>query len=148
MIKQYTASGIVFKDNKILLINHNKLHTWIYPGGHIEKGESPDECLKREIFEETGYKIEIVNTNIFNYCDSRAKTIPRPFCVLEENVTDECEHKHIDFIYVCKVNDDRVYGCPEYDSKKWFSKEEIMHLDMMENFRFVLLEAFKRLNDF
>ena len=32
-------------------INHNK---WIGVGGHFEFGESPEDCLLREVYEETG----------------------------------------------------------------------------------------------
>ena len=35
-------------------INKDK---WIGVGGHFEDGESPEECIKREILEETGYDI-------------------------------------------------------------------------------------------
>ena len=37
-------------------INKDK---WIGVGGHFEEGESPEECVKREIFEETGYDIPL-----------------------------------------------------------------------------------------
>ena len=30
---------------------------WIGIGGHFEEGESPEECLCREVYEETGYSI-------------------------------------------------------------------------------------------
>ncbi len=30
---------------------------WLGVGGHFETNESPEECIKREIFEETGYDI-------------------------------------------------------------------------------------------
>lgn len=30
---------------------------WDIPKGHIEQGETPIDCAKRELFEETGYKI-------------------------------------------------------------------------------------------
>ena len=33
-------------------INKDK---WIGVGGHFEEGESPEECLCREVCEETGY---------------------------------------------------------------------------------------------
>lgn len=32
--------------------NHDK---WIGVGGHFEENESPEDCMKREIFEETGF---------------------------------------------------------------------------------------------
>ena len=35
-------------------VNHDK---WIGVGGHFEKDESPEECLLREVKEETGYTL-------------------------------------------------------------------------------------------
>ena len=35
-------------------VNKNK---WIGVGGHFEEGESPEECLCREVYEETGYQL-------------------------------------------------------------------------------------------
>ena len=35
-------------------INKDK---WIGVGGHFEQDESPDECLVREVYEETGYRL-------------------------------------------------------------------------------------------
>jgi 8-oxo-dGTP diphosphatase len=48
-----SVHGFCFKDDKLLLVNLNH-RGWDFPGGHIECNETPEECIKREAFEE-GY---------------------------------------------------------------------------------------------
>ncbi len=48
-----SVHGFCFQDEKLLLVKLND-RGWDFPGGHIEKKETPEECLKREAFEE-GY---------------------------------------------------------------------------------------------
>lgn len=51
------------KDDDILMLYRNKMENdinegkWIGVGGKIEFNESPFECVKREVFEETGLKV-------------------------------------------------------------------------------------------
>ena len=49
------ARGVVFKDNKILLVQELD-GTWSLPGGWIDVNESPREAVAREIWEESGYE--------------------------------------------------------------------------------------------
>jgi len=51
---------VVFRDNQILLgerIGAHGANTWATPGGHLEVGESIEECAKREGLEETGLNL-------------------------------------------------------------------------------------------
>jgi len=50
----------VVKDGTVLMGQRLNAHgdgTWSFPGGHLEFGESFEECAKREVAEETGLKI-------------------------------------------------------------------------------------------
>lgn len=57
------AAIVVFSDGRILLIKRRTpvfKGYWALPGGKMVKGESPEEALVREIREETGLRVEIV----------------------------------------------------------------------------------------
>ena len=57
----------VWRDGKFLMGQRKGSHgdsTWSVPGGHLEPGESWEECARREIREETGMEI----TNIQFFC--------------------------------------------------------------------------------
>ena len=48
------------KDGDVLLMLRNKepnLGLWVGPGGKLEPGESPYDCAKRELYEETGLEV-------------------------------------------------------------------------------------------
>jgi ADP-ribose pyrophosphatase YjhB (NUDIX family) len=54
-------TGILIEENKILLVKQDvteKRH-WSLPGGKLEPGESIEQCLTREIKEETGLDISV-----------------------------------------------------------------------------------------
>lgn len=54
------TKALIINDKNIILGNENNIYQ--FPGGHLEKNETFEECLKREILEETG--IEIDNNEI------------------------------------------------------------------------------------
>ncbi len=50
--------GVVFKDNKILLVKEKIDGGWTLPGGWADSNESPAEAIEREVFEESGFKVK------------------------------------------------------------------------------------------
>ncbi len=53
-IENDDAYLMMHRDKKEVDINKDK---WIGVGGHFEKNESPEECLRREVMEETSLKL-------------------------------------------------------------------------------------------
>ena len=54
------AGAIIIQDDKVLLIFRAKWNDWTFPKGHLEEGESIEECMAREVEEETGLKVMII----------------------------------------------------------------------------------------
>ncbi|PRD47615.1 (deoxy)nucleoside triphosphate pyrophosphohydrolase [Sphingobacterium haloxyli] len=59
----HVTCAIIEHDNKILICQRSEQMKlplkWEFPGGKIEDGESKEDCLKREVFEELGLEIEV-----------------------------------------------------------------------------------------
>ena len=86
---------------------------WIGVGGHFEKGESPEECLLREVKEETGLELTSYQ-----------------FRGIVTFISDEWPDE-----YMCLYTADRYTGnignCDEGELV-WVEKEKIMDLNIWE----------------
>ena len=91
-----TASGLVIRDDKVLLILHPYLKSWFQPGGHIDDGESPIDAAIREVREETGF-ICALDSNDSKPIDVDIHEIPL------NSKKGEVAHLHIDLLYRLKV---------------------------------------------
>ena len=67
--KHFTASALIIDNGKVLLLHHKKLGVWFYPGGHVEKNETPEQTVIREVKEETGLDVEINSERDDNLAD-------------------------------------------------------------------------------
>lgn len=59
---EYTICFIAQQD-KVLLLNREKpswMGSWNGVGGSLEDGETPEDCVLREVMEETAIKLEDV----------------------------------------------------------------------------------------
>ncbi|MER7173413.1 NUDIX domain-containing protein [Streptomyces mesophilus] len=53
------AGAVVREDGRILAIRRADNGTWEPPGGVLELAEQPEEGVRREVYEETGIKVEV-----------------------------------------------------------------------------------------
>ena len=121
------ASGLVYSksEKKFLLLYHNDMKTYIYPGGHIDANDiNPFEAAIREVKEETGLvdfkEINLnqdnlipidIDTHIINY--NERLNLP--------------EHYHFDFRYlfvVDKISDVKIDELESSDFK-WIDINEL-----------------------
>jgi len=149
-MNHFTASGLVIHHNKVLLIHHKLLGVWLYPGGHVEDNETPDEAVVREVREETGLEVEIISERDETLTDGAAEVISLhlPYAVLREPVHG---HYHNDLAYICRITG----GDPEkiaHDPEEahgigFFGLDDLDAIKLFPNFRRLVEKVLKKKED-
>lgn len=92
---------------------------WLGVGGKLETDESPEDCLNREVMEETGLTV-----------------LAYEFAGVITFLSDIWETEYM-FIYVVKSFSGELTECDEGDLH-WIPKSEVMHLNLWEGDRVFL----------
>ncbi|MCC7436298.1 NUDIX domain-containing protein [Candidatus Nomurabacteria bacterium] len=96
------SRAIILFENKILLVKNINLPYWTIPGGGINKNETPEQCLYRELKEELGIKVNSVEYQLGQYKSSI------------EGKRDKI------FIFVVRLTSPDFVKQWELDDAKWF----------------------------
>lgn len=112
------------EDKYLMLLRNKKKHDvnegkWIGVGGKCEKGESPEECVIRETFEETGIKLESLKMRgVLTFS------------------SEGWEDEYI-FVYTSDKFSGTITDCNEGELR-WIDKDKIMDLNLWDGDRIFL----------
>jgi 8-oxo-dGTP pyrophosphatase MutT (NUDIX family) len=122
------VGAIIMKDGKLLMVGNDRVDYFYSVGGRIRFGETAEEAVIREVFEETGVKMEIdrlgfVHENYF-IGDSPAKlgkqiyeisfyfymNVPIDFTPICESFTEDNSREHLRWVAL----DEDIKMYPEF----------------------------------
>lgn len=69
--KTYGARAIILNEANILLVKNINVNHWSLPGGKMDKGETPEECLLRELKEELALSISKTDYKLGEYLSNK-----------------------------------------------------------------------------
>lgn len=111
------VTGLLVKEKKIFIgerIMSQNTKAWEFPGGKIEKGESPEQALIRELQEELGVKAQI------------------------DSLKFACTHKrqnaqgYLVILFYLILSWEGDIQRIQYENTRWVFPEELRHLPLLE----------------
>ena len=99
---RYRAAGIIIEDNKILFAANDICDYFYTVGGGVHMSEKSEDCVKREVFEETG----------MNYDADRLVAVVENFFIGHLPNIDKMDCHTIEFYYLMKSK-----GIKSFDDK-------------------------------
>lgn len=118
--------AIIMKGSKVLIAQRSESMShplrWEFPGGKLKQGESPENCIKREIKEELDVEISVdllLPPVCHDYSINKIKLIP----------------------FICKLKSEQII-LKEHKSLAWIEKHEVDNFDLLE----ADIEVLKTLN--
>lgn len=99
------AAAVVAKDGQLLLVRRTMTPgqgKWTVPGGFVEFDEDPRDAVVREVLEETGYHVEVVQLLdvVFGREHERGASLVIVYLagLLEEKPAQETDEKEVDAV--------------------------------------------------
>ena len=111
-----SIKAIIIDDHKVLCLK-NERNEWDFPGGKINYNEDIEDCLKREVKEETN--LDIKNLKILKPFNLKFNDVPVFIIVYSAEIS-------------C---DSSILVSYEHSEYNFFSKSEIKSLNMPQSFK-------------
>ena len=142
---EYAVAACVFRhDHRVLLVWHKKHKEWLPPRGHIKHDETPDDAVAREVLEETGLEIDLIDHRISKTIQGIKRELSLPFFADVHNVGD---HDHCCFYYLArsKYPEQQVtLNLNEVEDYRWFVESEFSSEGVPLDVMMISLLAFER----
>ena len=136
--RAFSVAVYARRGERVLVIEHRRLRTWLPIGGELEPGETPLEAAHRELREETGLVGE------FRTVAGALDGVPAGLIGYEEHQAGS-KGLHLNFVFVCEVAPGaEVRPNDEFGAWRWVDRAELAELASPLNVRqfgFVALDA-------
>ncbi|HED05801.1 MAG TPA: NUDIX domain-containing protein [Ignavibacteria bacterium] len=107
--------GVVFQDDKILLVKEKVDGGWTLPGGWAEPNETPSQSVEREVLEESGYVVSAEKVSAIYDRTKQGHTPPHPYHVYK-------------IFFLCKILGGESVPSLETDDVGFFDKDNLPNL--------------------
>ena len=100
------TTGVVLRRGKLLILKRKEDDdsypgVWDCVGGHFEKGESAEQCMLREAWEESGQRMKIVKLGpLIEYIDAYGRAVAVPFLLRPDPRKEVVPSEHSEFKWV------------------------------------------------
>ncbi len=129
MRRAFCVAVYARRGDRVLVIEHRRLQTWLPIGGEVEAGETPLEAAIRELREETSL------AGAFRPLIGALDGVPPGLLGYEEHQAGS-KGLHMNFVFVAEVPADaEVRPNEEFGAWRWVTRSELAALESPLNVR-------------
>lgn len=133
-LRHAVVDTIVLKEKEILLVKRAARLVeggkWGLVGGYVDRDETLEQAVRREVLEETGYSVE--NVEFLWFIDN-------------PNRPNE-DRQNIAFVFVCRVAQKTGEADDESEEQQWFPLDALPSKDMLAFDHYDTIQNFLELN--